>query len=380
MERGRKLRPAVRRLTLTVVAGIVVSFIGVGIGGVAFAFIAGGHDTCPADDFIPFRFDPAEGFTADEMDAVDFFGAHDWELLYDSNGPRLVSSRPQSNNAQALVTVRQFWPTLGRTYCIFHAYRIELDETLRDGEFNDHMLDEVAAHEFGHAHGLTHTGKHDSKDGDNPSVMSCAVPDKRKRVSQDDASALVQLHNPEVGGMYTITANPSFERGSKAYWGSNGYSAVSGTASDGSYYAKMPVYGSSLYQTTRLTDGGMVTDVDARINMRRLSANSGGRVQVLLQAGGPITYAPGGTCSVPWFLANTNINKPSDTGTALILTRLKTNCYPKVEWRTCTTFDWTMPAAWSAGDLRIWVNNLRTGASAIEVDNMRLRGNSWFPA
>lgn len=137
----------------------------------------------------------------------------------------------------------------------------------------------VGRHEMLHLAGMSHGGRDDSRNGDNPATMSTCISASTFSASniltQDDAGYMNWLYNSIADRQ--LHANVGYERG-MTYWGVTNGSAsfvtTGGATGPGhiSFAATGTEWSSYVYQTIRLWTGVTNASYRSRINVRESAA------------------------------------------------------------------------------------------------------------
>jgi hypothetical protein len=262
---------------------------------------------------------------------------------------------------------------------------------VHDIEFNSDRIDEylngsidiegVSAHEWGHAHGIGHAGKHDTQapnSGKQPTMTTCnAASDTvlQRTVEQDDHSAVTRIGDV-VGGYGSITPNSSFEDG-LAFWRTQSIGSW-GTYSGGvdgtpKYVVFTPTYsGSAIFADNRITNASG-EKVKARVNYRRHDPASSGQVKMTLKWA-EVQYSQAGWCTgADQTFDNLNLNVEI-VDSATFSTKQNKYCTVGSSWNYCTTSVYTVPSHWDAADVRVVVySNVFDGSQRVGVRLDRVR-------
>lgn len=219
------------------------------------------------------------------------------------------------------------------------------DITFNEAQWNHYnsgalSLEAVAAHEWGHALGLGHTGKHDtpnSSSAEYPPTMATCVDGgstARASLSRDDEAGITSV-NESVSSWETITANSSFEENEsshKEWWTTQNVSSFSALTSGGG------VDGSAWYgwfkPTIGVSNGAIYSDtfytakngeqLKGRANYRKNVSSDSGSVKVTLKVR-------------PWDHSGSNCGKLNAKSLAGGWAYQNKTCVPNSSWSYCTT-------------------------------------------
>ena len=262
--------------------------------------------------------------------------------------------------------------------------------------FNDARFDDfrngvirlrgVAAHEWGHAWGIGHSGKHDSHGGGTPTMSTCHGNFTDNAIIAQDDSAAIQHYQNRSGHYGAATANPSFEEGWK-WWGfrnsGNGHRWIRYGGQDNTrrylrFRSANPADRSYIFSTTRMArmtspTGSMAgSKVKARGNYRKVIRASTGTV--LIQARVRAVEYSGGYDAKCQIVTGAN-DHPLLSGWVT----LSTIGYPASRWRYSTTGHYTVPQSIGGVDtkgidVRVYLHNrMRFGGDYVSVDVDRVR-------
>lgn len=272
------------------------------------------------------------------------YGLNAWVYdIEDYNGGFLLSVGGQNWTAR--------WESMGsahaRTQCIFPVHNIEFN-IAKWGEYDQGVwsLQAVAAHEWGHAFGLSHPGENDLPfASEKPPTMATCVDvtsSARATLSRDDEAAIT-AQNESTGGYETATANSSFEEDEVSHkeWWSTQYvnsflTSTSGGGVDGSsWYANFK-------SSVGTTQGAIYSDMfvtatngeayQGRANYKKNSSSDSGTINVTMKTA--VYKHDSASCGG---LDNTTY----ESG---YVSRSVT-CVPSNSWSYCTTSSFTLAGA-----------------------------------
>lgn len=305
-----------------------------------------------------------------------------WQEPRDFDGRRFVSmwSTPPPGSYRL---VQVYWHTPGQGVCQGSAvgcYKPSPDRIYLSWGYRDDgvRLDNLAAHEMGHALGLPHSGKtdvhtqHVANGGHAPLMTTCEDFLYRNLMDEDDASVANKRSalSPEP-----IMSNASIETGRLYPWRSSGsaVSLVSTSSADGAYH--LMVLPNSQYDNVNNTvnyDTAAGRLVSARANYITPGGTSGA-VRVVLEAR-PVYYAAASGCAVNQF--PTDLDENSRTNTTASWTTVSHAYFaPSPAWVWGDTPLWEIPAHGNY-DLRVRVFStvsVNGGYIHVHYDNVRPR-------